>query len=135
MKRKTYMLLLFAAACLFCAIRWMGIGYYSSSSAVLDLKEALTALHGEPYTGRVAENGIEDMEFSVVPDTFFLTNYNLRNTLGLDYRYQCKVTYTVHLNDGTVSVRSVTYTGIDPMGQGKEFDRAYLDTENVICQP
>lgn len=109
----------------------MGIGYYSSGSAVLDLEEGLRAIHGEPYTGREVENGTEDMEFSVEPDTFFLTNYGWREFFGLDYKYKCKVTYTVYSDGEIVSVRTITYTGIDPMGQGKEEIRAYIDIESA----
>ncbi len=70
------------------------------------------------------------MAFSVEPETFFLTNYNLRNRLGLDYRYSCEVTYTVRQNGETVSERTVSYIGIDPMGPGKEYARAYLEPDS-----
>ncbi len=37
----------------------LGVGYYYSGSAVMDLKEELTALHGAPYTGREVESGVQ----------------------------------------------------------------------------
>ncbi len=126
MKHKPYLLPV-AVLLVIAVILWMGVGAYSSSSAVSDLLEAMTARHGEPYTGKAVENGTEDMAFSVEPATFFPTNYALRNALGWDYRYQCTVTYTLHAPDGTVTQRTVTYTGIDPMGQGQETTRAYLE--------
>lgn len=129
MKKKWVSLLLIAALVL-CAICWSGIGYHSSSAATQDLIEELTALHGEPYTNRQVENGAEDMELSVEPMTFFLTNWNLRQALGLDYRYKCSVTYTVHSAGEVIDVHVITYTGFDPMGNGNEAARAYIDTDS-----
>ncbi len=133
MKKKHVELVAFTFA-LFCLLCNLGIGHYSSGSAVQDLKEDLIALHGEPYTGREIENGTEDMEFSIESDTFFLTNWNLRNFFGWDYRYKCKVTYTVY-SDGEISdVRTITYAGFDPMGYEKSDIRAYIDTESIKGQ-
>ncbi|MDD6815599.1 MAG: hypothetical protein PUE84_04055 [Firmicutes bacterium] len=109
----------------------LGIGYYRSGSAVRDLTEELTTLYGEPYTGREVENGTEDMEFSVESGTFFLTDENFRYFWGLDYRYECKVIYTTYSNDETVSVRTITYDAVDPMGPDVQFDRAHLVMESV----
>ena len=47
------------------------------------------------------------MCFDIEPKTWFLTNRDLRNALGLDYEYVC----------------------IDPMGADKQYQRAYLDLE------
>lgn len=129
MKKKLLSLLLIAALVL-CAICWSGIGYYSSGSARQDLIEELTVLHGEPYTNREVENGVEDMEFSVEPMTFFLTNWNLRQALGLDYQYKCSVTYTVQSAGEVIDVHVITYTGFDPMGNGNEEVRAYIDIDS-----
>ena len=109
----------------------LGIGYYRSGSAVRDLTEELTILYGEPYTGREVENGTEDMEFSVESGTFFLTDENFRYFWGLDYRYECKVIYTTYSNDETVSVRTITYDAVDPMGPDEQFDRAHLVMESA----
>ena len=109
----------------------LGIGYYTSGNAVRDLTEELTTLYGEPYTGREVENGTEDMEFSIESDTFFLTDENFRSFWGLDYRYECKVIYTTYSNDETVSVRTITYNAVDPMGSSGQFDRAHLVMESV----
>ena len=109
----------------------LGIGYYRSGSAVRDLTEELTTLYGEPYTGCEVANGTEDMEFSIEPGTFFLTDESFRSFWGLDYRYECKVIYTTYSNDGTVSVRTITYDAVDPMGPSEQFDRAHLVMESV----
>ena len=93
-----------------------GIGPHTSSSAIRDLTAALTELHGDPYVGRDVEYGTEDMSFSIESRTFFLTNYNLRKALSLDYRYRCKVVYTTHSSAGETYTYVVTYAGYDPMG-------------------
>lgn len=127
MKRK-YISLFILLILLLALIRWMGVGPYISSSASRDLTAALAELHGEPYFGRPVENGSEDMEFFIEGNTIFPTNYNLRRSLGLDYRYTCKVIYTTHSSDGKTHTRTVTYTGYDPMGKDKDTARAYIDT-------
>jgi len=109
----------------------LGIGPYTSASAARDLREALAVVHGEPYTGRIVEGGTESMEFTVEPNSFFLTNWTLRSLFGWDYRYNCTVIYTTSANGETVSVRTVTYQGIDPMDNGEETQRAYLDLESM----
>ncbi len=129
MKKRKYGIVFVLIILIFWGINWFGIGYYSSGSAILDLKEELEHLHGEPYIGREVENGIENMEFSVEPKTFFLTNYNLRKAFGLDYQYRCEVKYTVYSNGKMIHEKKFQYIGIDPMGQGKEDIRAYIDTE------
>lgn len=126
MKRKWILLLL--SVCVAAAIlRWLGVGPYSSSSAVQDLKEELESIHGAEYTGKAVENGTEDMVFLVEPKTCFLTNWNLRNALGLDYRYECQVVVTTHTGENRTTVRTITYQAADPMGDGNMDARAKLD--------
>lgn len=126
MKRK--LIVSFAALCLIAAaLYWSGIGFYSSSSAVQDLKAELEDLYGTEYTGKVTETGTEDMVFAVAPKTWFLTNWNLRNALGMDYEYECKVIFTTHKDDAVTSVRTITYRAYDPMGSGSMAERAHLD--------
>lgn len=110
---------------------WMGIGPYSSGSAVSDLKGELEKLYGPEYSGLPAENGAADMVFVVTPKTWFLTNWNLRNALGLDYRYECQVVFTTHTKENTKIIRTITYQGIDPMGKDHMTARAYLDLESI----
>ncbi len=133
MKRK--LVISFLAFCLMIAVlRWTGVGFYSSSSAVQDLTTELEDLYGTEYTGKVTENGTEDMIFAVEPKTWFLTNWNLRNALGMDYEYECKVIFTTHM-DGTVkSVRTITYRASDPMGTENMSERAYLDLDSKVEQ-
>ena len=52
MKRKLF--ISFIALCLVVAVVcWMGVGYYSSSSAVRDLKAELESIYGTEYTGKI----------------------------------------------------------------------------------
>jgi len=132
--KKKLPVLLAVAALLVSGFCWAGIGYYSSGSAVRDLKAELVTLHGEPYTGREVEGGTETMEFSIKSDTFFLTNYNLRHFFGWDYRYKCEVIYTVSDDNGIVRVRKINYVGIDPMGADESDIRAYIEMSNVKGQ-
>ena len=84
------------------------------------------------YLGKDVENGTEDMVFSVEPKTWFLTNWNLRNALSIDYEYECKVVFTTYV-DGTIkSVRTITYQATDPMGAEKTAERAYLDLNSKM---
>lgn len=110
----------------------LGVGYRGSGSAAADLWAELTALHGEPYTGRAVEGGTEDMEFSIRPTDWLFTDGRFRAAVGWDYHYRCEVIYTVFAEDGGTSVRKVVYTGIDPVGRDKETVRAYLDTEHAV---
>lgn len=110
-----------------CLLHWLGVGYASSSSAMQDLLGELQAIHGEEYTGRETAGETEDMAFVIEPKTWFLTNWNLRQSLGWDYTYDCKVIYTRYADGGQVHVRTITYQGIDPMGEGRTTDRAYID--------
>ena len=124
MNRKHILLIILI---IFLLALWMGITPHSSSSAVQDLTAALTELHGEPYVGHDIEDGTEDMTFTIQCSTRFPTNYNLRRSLGLDYRYTCNVIYTTHFPDGQIHTRTVTYTGYDPMGKDQDTARAYID--------
>lgn len=130
---KRTLILSFVVLCLIVAILcWMGVGFYSSSSAVRDLKTEVETIHGTEYLGKDVENGTEDMVFSVEPKTWFLTNWNLRNALSIDYEYECKVVFTTYV-DGTIkSVRTITYQATDPMGAEKTAERAYLDLNSKM---
>lgn len=125
LKRKLCILLIFL--CLVVAVLcWLGVGLYSSSAAVSDLKLELESIYGPEYIGKEVENGTEDMVFEVVPRTWFLTNWNLRNRLGLDYQYECRVIFTTDTGENTRNVRTVTYQAVDPMGADSITQRAYL---------
>lgn len=131
MKRK--LMVSFIVLCLIIAILcWVGVGSYSSGSAVRDLKTELEAIYGTEYTGKDIENGTEAMVFVVEPKTWFLTNWNLRNTLRMDYEYECKVIFTTYVDGSTESVRTITYQAVDPMGAEKTSERAYLDLSSKV---
>lgn len=131
MKRK--LMVSFAILCLVVAVVcWMGVGYYSSSSAVRDLKAELESIYGTEYTGKNVDNGTEDMVFVVEPKTWFLTNWNLRNALSIDYEYECKVVFTTYVDGSTKSLRTITYQAFDPMDAEKMVERAYLDLDSKI---
>ena len=131
MKRK--LIVSFIVLCLIVAMLcWAGVGSYSSSSAVRDLKTKLEAIYGTEYTGKDIENGTEDMVFVVEPETWFLTNWNLRNALSLDYKYECKVIFTTYVDGSAESVRTITYQAIDPMGAEKIAERAFLDLGSKV---
>lgn len=130
MKKKCINLFAFVFA-LFCLIYNLGIGYRPSGAVAWDLKTELIELYGEPYVGRVVENGIEDMEISVEPASFFLTSWDVRHFFSWDYEYKCKVTYTVRANDKIVSIRTITYKGVDPMGYEKDEIESYLVMDSM----
>ena len=131
MKRK--LMVSFAILCLVVAVVcWMGVGYYSSSSAVQDLKAELESIYGTEYTGKDVDNGTEDMVFVVEPKTWFLTNWNLRNALSIDYEYECKVVFTTYVDGSTKSLRTITYQAFDPMDAEKMVERAYLDLDSKV---
>ena len=131
MKRK--LMVSFAILCLVVAVVcWMGVGYYYSSSAVRDLKAELESIYGTEYTGKDVDNGTEDMVFVVAPKTWFLTNWNLRNALSIDYEYECKVVFTTYVDGSTKSLRTITYQAFDPMDAEKMVERAYLDLDSKI---
>lgn len=125
MKKKNaiIVIVLFLLACI---VNWMGIGYAPSGSAIQDLRTEMETIYGTEYTGKETENGLQDMKFEVVPKSFFFTNWNLRNTLGVDYQYVCKVIFTDYSEDGRKVVHTVTYPAIDPMGKEHTRDRAHL---------
>ena len=131
MKRK--LIVSFVAFCMIVSVLcWTGIGSYSSGSAVQDLRTELESIYGTEYIGKTVENGVEDMEFAVEPKTWFLTNWNLRNALSIDYEYECNVIFTTFVDEKTNSVRTVTYQAADPMGKEKTVDRAYLDLDSKV---
>lgn len=131
MKRK--LIVPFVALCMIVTVLClMGIGSYSSSSAIQDLRAELETIYGTEYIGKTVENGTEDMEFVVEPKTWFLTNWNLRNALNIDYEYECKVIFTTFIDEKTKSVRTVTYRAVDPMGEENTVDRAYLVLDSKV---
>ena len=131
MKRE--LIVSFIVLCLIIAILcWMGVGSYSSGPAVRDLKTELEAIYGTEYTGKDIEQGTEDMVFVVEPKTWFLTNWNLRNALSIDYKYECKVIFTTYMDGSAESVRTITYQAVDPMGAEKIAERAYLDLDSKV---
>ena len=122
---------LLVALCLMIAsLHWLGVGLYSSGSAVSDLKSELESIYGAEYTGKNVENGTEDMVFVVTPKTWFLTNWNIRNALGLDYKYECRVIFTTYTGDNSRIVRTITYRATDPMGAAHISERAILDLDS-----
>ena len=89
MKKKPYISII--AIILLMLLLVTTIDPHTSSSAYRDLTADLIELHGEPYVGREVEGGTENMTFSIKGRTFFPANYTLYKTLGIDYRYTCKV--------------------------------------------
>ena len=129
MKRKV--ILSVVVLCLIAAIlRWVGVGSYSSSSAVRDLKAELETIYGTEYTGKNVDNGTEDMVFVVEPKSWFFTNWNLRKALSIDYKYECKVVFTTYVDGRAKTVRTITYQAVDPMGAEKTAERAHLDLDS-----
>ena len=129
MKRK--LLISFIVLCLIVAIfGWIGVGPYSSGSAIQDLHAELESIYGTEYTGKDVENGTDDMVFVVKPKTWFLTNWNLRNALSIDYKYECKVIFTTFVDGNVKSVRTITYQAVDPMGAEKAAVRVFLDLDS-----
>ena len=110
---------------------WTGIGPYSSSSALSDLKAELESIYGPEYIEKEVENGTESMEFVVEPKTWFLTNWNLRNALGLPYEYECRVIFTTRSAENTQITRTITYQAVDPMGTENMATRAHLDLDSM----
>lgn len=123
---KKYSVLIIALFLLTATVSWMGIGYAPSGSAVLDLKAELETIYGIEYIGKETENGTQDMVFEVVPKSFFLTNWTLRNTFGMDYKYTCRVIFTNHVDDEEKNIHTITYQAVDPMGKEHDEDRAHL---------
>ena len=72
------------------------------------------------------------MVFVVEPKTWFLTNWNLRNALSIDYKYECKVIFTTYVDGSAESVRTITYQAIDPMGSEKIAERAFLELGSKV---
>ena len=120
-----------AALCLMTAsLHWLGVGLYSSGAAVSDLKSELASIYGAEYTGKNVGNGTEDMVFVVLPKTWFLTNWNIRNALGLDYKYECYVIFTTYTGNNSRIVRTISYRATDPMGAAHRWERATLDLDS-----
>lgn len=134
MKRKI-VILLAAVIVLAVLLCWAGIGPYSSASAVQDLKAQLEQLYGQEYTGKPTPDGTEDMAFVVQPQTWFFTNWNLRNALQMDYKYVCKVVFTTHIAGSPTRTRTITYQAIDPMGDAAMGTRAHLIHGSETIEP
>lgn len=131
MKRKLF--ISFVILCMMVSVLcWMGVGSYSGSSAMRDLRTELETIYGTEYTGKETENGTEDMVFMVEPKTWFMTNWNLRNALSIDYEYECKVIFTTFADGNLVRVRTITYQAVDPMGSEKTAERAFLDLDSKV---
>ena len=130
MKRK--LIASFVVLCLIVAILcWGGVGFYSSGSAVRDLKTELETIYGTEYAGKALENGTEDMVFVVEPKTWILTDWNLRNALSMDYKYECKVVFTSYIDGRIKSIRTITYQAVDPMGAENGEVRAHLELNSI----
>jgi hypothetical protein len=124
-KRKAPILLLIL--CLLASMLYIRIrGPVYSGSAVADLTEALEGVYGSEYAGKAVENGTEDMHFEIESKTF-LRLWNLRQLLGLDCRYECRVVFTTHMEDGTTQTRTIIYQAVDPMQAEEIAIRASID--------
>ena len=122
MKRKLFALLLLIVAILYL----LGIGYYYSGAAAIDLKADLENIYGEEYTGKITENGTQDMTFSIEPKTWIFTDWNFRNSWGLDYKYKCSVIFTDYVDGNIVGIHRISYDAVDPMGKENADVGAYL---------
>ncbi|MBR3839687.1 MAG: hypothetical protein IKM20_00945 [Erysipelotrichales bacterium] len=129
MERK-YKLFYVASILLILIINIGGIGYVGGA-AIPDLKEELQSIYGEQYTNRIVENGIENMEFSIKPTSFFFTDYSFRWFWNWDYKYKCEVIYTVYSDGEAIEIRTITYEGISPMGYKNDSKGAYLNLESM----
>ena len=129
MKRK--LITIFIVLCLIAVIIYLvGIGYYYSGSAAVDLKADLESIYGKEYTGKITETGTQDMVFSVEPQTWFLTDWNFRNAWSMDYKYKCSVIFTNYVDGNIVGIQRISYDGIDPMGEENADIGAYLILES-----
>ena len=131
MRRKLIasIVVLYLVVAFFC---WIGVGSYSSGSAVRALKTELETIYGTEYTRKDTENGTEDMVFVVESKTWFMTNWNVRNALSIDYKYECKVIFTTFVDGNVASVRTISYQAVDPMGADKTYERAFLDLGSKV---
>ena len=130
MKKKIIVLILFLCVATVVFLRVVGVGYYYSGAAGADLTAELESIYGAEYQGKIVDNGTEDMQFVIEPKTWFLTDYNIRSQLGLDYKYECKVIFTTYVDDQNSIVRTITYQGIDPMSREKMVEGASLDLDS-----
>ena len=130
MKKKIVVLILFLCVATVVFLRVVGVGYYYSGAAGADLTAELESIYGAEYQGKIVDNGTEDMQFVIEPKTWFLTDYNIRSQLGLDYKYECKVIFTTYVDDQNSIVRTITYQGIDPMSREKMVEGASLDLDS-----
>lgn len=117
-----------------------------SGSAAADLTEAMEAIHGTPYSGRVLsppdENGRavslrEDLGYSVEAGQPFVLRSWLAAPLGINREYICQAVFTRYRVDESEAVlesaRQVwTYPGLDDGDPGSSV-RAWLMVENAVC--
>ena len=136
--KKVFVIILLILCFLLLVFHCVGLGFYSSSSAISDLKSELETIYGCEYTGKPTENGSESMVFEVVPKTWLFTNWNLRNSLHLGYKYECKVVFTSYVGGTVESVRCITYQALDPMGADNMSKRAFIyantKVEEIECR-
>ena len=130
MKKKIVVLILFLCVASVVFLRVVGVGYYYSGAAGADLTAELESIYGAEYQGKIVDNGTEDMQFVIEPKTWIFTDYNIRNQLGLDYKYECKVVFTTYVDGQVSDVRTITYQAIDPMGSEKIFEKASLNLDS-----
>ena len=131
---KTFALLVSILCLISIVLHCTGIGLYSSGSAMHDLRSELEAIYGLEYTGKIVESGTEDMLFVVEPKTWIFTNWNLRNAIGIDYEYECKVIFTTHTEGNKIDERIITYQAFDPMGWENTDNRAYIDLDTKTVE-
>lgn len=117
-----------------------------SGSAAADLTEAMEAIHGAPYSGRVLsaldESGQavslrEDLAYSVEAGQPFVLRSWLAIPLGMERSYVCQAVFTRSRVDESGAVletaRQVwTYPGLDDGNPGSSV-RARLMEENAVC--
>ena len=130
MKKKILVFILILGVATVAFLRVIGVGYYYSGAAGADLTAELESIYGVEYQGKVVDNGTEDMQFVIEPKTWFLTDYNIRSQLGLDYKYECKAVFTTYVDGQNSIVRTITYQGIDPMSREKMVEGASLDLDS-----
>ena len=117
-----------------------------SGSAAADLTEAMEAIHGAPYSGRVLsaldETGQtvslrEDLHYSVEPGQPFVLRSWLAALLGRERSYVCQTVFTRSRVDENGAVLENArqlwiYPGLDDGDPGSSV-RARLVTEDAVC--
>lgn len=111
-------------------LHWLGIGYRPSGSAVLDLKAGNGRDIRETTHRKRSRKWNGGYGVCCKTKNLFFTNWNLRNALGKDYEYECRVIFTNYIDGERAQTRTITYRGVDPMGKKHAEDRAYLDVNS-----